>query len=76
MTSKHWMAIGVLGAGGVALLSAYLYARGRHHEAFALAVSSTITSTVFAAARILSEDEVKTVYPSDLDVGPATVISS
>lgn len=82
MTSKHWLAIGVLGAGGVGLLSTFLYAKGRQHEAFALSVAATITSTVFAAARILSEPElppceIERNGPDDYNVlspGACTVI--
>jgi hypothetical protein len=78
VTERHWLALGVVGAGAVGLTTLYLFAKGRTQEALALSVATTLTSTVFAAARVLSgpagqQRRVVAVYPSNLDVGPIAV---
>ncbi len=74
LTERHWNAIGILGAGAVGLTTLFLFARGKTREALALSVATTLTTTIFAAARVLQSTpeapKVYTVYPSDLDVGP------
>lgn len=56
MTSRHWLALAIVGSGIVSLGSMALYAKGKREEAFALAFTSGILSTVFSAARVLNED--------------------
>lgn len=75
MTQQHWLAVGILGAGGVGLLSMYLFAKGRPQEAFALSAAATLTSTIFAASRALAPAEPcrVTVGPSQVSYGEPTI---
>ena len=75
LSERHWLAIGVLGAGAIGILSTYLYVKGKRTEAFVLGTAATLTSTIFAAAKVLQEPEPPKVYvlPSGVSYGPSEI---
>ena len=75
LTERHWLAIGVLGAGAIGILSTYLFIKGKRTEAFVLGTAATLTSTNFAAAKVLQEPVAQKVYvlPSDVAYGQSEI---
>ncbi len=73
VTQKHWMAVGVVGSGLVAMTTIALFASGKKAEGLTLALISGLLGTTFAAARVLNEDGASSAKPP-VTLDPASLL--
>jgi hypothetical protein len=76
MTRQHWLALAVVGSGLTGLTAMGLFAKGRREEALALALTSGLLSTTFAAARVLGAADAAPSVASGSGSGGASAVKA